>query len=143
MGGTWIVGAVSVVLFLVAAKAHGRELRLEREAHGIASVDFRAVTPDVQARWSAERVRFWSFFVPLALGLVVLALRLELGRVNGVVSALAWAGAASFAVTGMWAIGRRLALGAPAAWPGSLGWWMAVATLAVLVAAVATKARQG
>jgi hypothetical protein len=141
MSGTWMVSVVSAVLFLVAAKAHGRELRLEREAHGIELASFRSASPAVQALWSAERARFWSFFVPLAIGLVALSFRLDLGHVNGALSALAWAGAGAYLASGVWAIGRRAVLGGASAWEGSLGWWMAVGTMTAVVTVVAAKVR--
>lgn len=66
-----VVGAAvgiggSVALLLLAAKAHGRQLRLERELEGHTQVDFRGGNhPWVEALWRGDRVRFWTM-VPIA-----------------------------------------------------------------------------
>ena len=51
----------SIALFFASAKAHGRQLRLEREFEGHYSVQFGGKNhPWVDALWRAERYRFWS-----------------------------------------------------------------------------------
>lgn len=73
MGGKarWIVLALGVANYLIAAKAHGRQLRLEREMAGIWEVSFRTRNPPfVEALWQRERLHYWStaavVFVALA-----------------------------------------------------------------------------
>jgi hypothetical protein len=61
-------------VFLLAAKLHGRELRLEREARGIREVSFGRGAqndPFVVALWRRERYFFWPI---AAVSAVVLAL---------------------------------------------------------------------
>jgi hypothetical protein len=56
----WLLVPASVMLFLVAAKAHGRQIRLERELAGYHSVRFGARNPPfVEALWRRDRVRYW------------------------------------------------------------------------------------
>jgi hypothetical protein len=103
----WIAG--SFAAFLVAAKLHGRALRLEREAEGITSVDFRGKNPPfVEQLWRAERSRFW----PMAAGLAALALALghllELAPRRLVfVAAFLWAPTVAFLITGAMSARRR------------------------------------
>jgi hypothetical protein len=99
------IGVVSVVVFLVAAKVHGRQLRLEREAAGYASVRFGGENPPwVEALWRAERVRFWSSTIALAVAIL-------LARRAGVAALRPWATVA--AATLLWAPSVSfLALGA-------------------------------
>lgn len=62
------------VLFLVAAKLHGRELRLEREARGIREVSFGRGAkndPFVVALWRRERYIFWPIAAVCALALAL------------------------------------------------------------------------
>ena len=68
--------AIAVVIFLAAAKLHGRQLRLEREHAGVMSVDFRRRSenpPLVVALWRKDRWTFWpvAATVAIALPLVV------------------------------------------------------------------------
>lgn len=57
----WITGAGSLGLFLAAAKAHGRQVRLERELAGVFSVVFGGGNPPaVEAIWRKDRWVFWS-----------------------------------------------------------------------------------
>lgn len=56
----------SVLLLFAAAKAHGRQVRLERERKGHHHVEFGGVNhPEVMALWRRDRVGFWSV-VPAA-----------------------------------------------------------------------------
>lgn len=49
-----------MLLVLVAAKAHGRQVRLERERFGVLEVDFRKDNgPVVETLWRHDRIRFW------------------------------------------------------------------------------------
>ncbi|HEX2734309.1 MAG TPA: hypothetical protein VHM70_22020 [Polyangiaceae bacterium] len=68
-----VLVAIGIVAFLVSAKLHGRELRLEREAAGYHQVVFGGQNPPwVEALWHAERVRFWSWTAGLALVLALI-----------------------------------------------------------------------
>jgi hypothetical protein len=67
----WLAALAGVVLVLVAAKAHGRQLRLERTALGLGGdVDFRAPPPAVAVIWRRDRVRYWVALPVLALALL-------------------------------------------------------------------------
>jgi hypothetical protein len=56
-----IVLVLSVVTFLVAAKSHGRQVRLERERAGHTRVVFGGDNPPfVEALWKRDRIRYWS-----------------------------------------------------------------------------------
>lgn len=122
---------------LVAAKAHGRQVRLERELAGHNEVVFGgANAPFVEALWRRDRVRFWSV-APVAGVAVGAALWAWRGP--------AWALAAAplgmlagFVVAGLrsW---LGLAREGGAGGRGSVAWWALVAagacatTIAALV----------
>jgi hypothetical protein len=156
-----LVWIASVALFVLSAKAHGRELRLERELAGHWSVTFGAPNhPWVEALWRAERLRFWGFTLTLVALLVAAdALRALpwLREADGArrwgrlaLAALLWAPSISFIVSGVWALGRVLSMArsgagdagpaaASAAWMaaatwGSFAWWASVLALAIAVA---------
>src|SRR5688500_19580447 len=64
----WIVLAGSIAAYLLAAKVHGHQLRLERELAGYFEVVFGGSNPPfVEALWSRERVIYWSITGSLAL----------------------------------------------------------------------------
>jgi hypothetical protein len=133
--------ASSVALFLITAKAHGRELRLEREAAGVAHVVFGGDNPAfVEALWKAERLRFWTLTPALALVLAVaLAARgAPTSRVG--LAVLAWAPSVVFAALGLFSMVRAggLARGALA---GSFGWWSLAAAVAATTAVAAQAAK--
>jgi hypothetical protein len=107
---------LSVTLFLVAAKTHGRQLRLEREKAGYLSVVFGGSNPEfVEALWSAERWRFWPLTVALALGAVALTFRQP--RLITILAVFSWAPSLSFFVTGLLSA-RRAQL-----WTQNLFWF--------------------
>jgi len=63
----WLLLGLGVATFLAAAKAHGRQLRLERELAGYWEVSFRARNPAfVETLWRRERIAFWSLVALLA-----------------------------------------------------------------------------
>jgi len=67
-GARWLVFVLGVLSFLAAAKAHGHQLRLERELAGYWKVTFGAKNPDfVEALWRRERFLFWGFVIGIAL----------------------------------------------------------------------------
>ncbi len=56
-----LIWAGSLGLFLASAKAHGRQLRLEREKAGYFEVVFGGKNPAfVEGLWKQERLLFWS-----------------------------------------------------------------------------------
>ena len=58
----WLGALIGVAALLVAAKAHGRQVRLEREAAGYHEVVFGGTNPPfVDALWRADRFRFRDF----------------------------------------------------------------------------------
>jgi hypothetical protein len=116
----------SLILFLIAAKSHGRELRLEREAAGVPHVVFGGVNPPVVERiWRAERVRF-AIVAPLLVLLFAAGLRLY-GSSAGytVLGALAFGPALAFLSLGIASFVRSGAF-ARGQLGGSLVWWALV-----------------
>jgi hypothetical protein len=63
--------AFNVALLLAAAKAHGRQMRMERLAQGHAIAGFqRGVNPPwVEARWAWERRWFWGLYPVMLIAL--------------------------------------------------------------------------
>jgi hypothetical protein len=116
---TLLILGASVVAFLLAAKAHGRQLRLERELAGYPHVVFGGTNPPfVEALWRADRVRYWSIAGGVALtvlGLFALA-RAQgwgwpfLGGGSGSVAWLAVWGSlvGAFLASGLWSLTRFL-----------------------------------
>lgn len=111
---TWFALVVAAAWFLVSAKVHGRQIRLERELHGYASVSFgpQARNPAwVEALWRADRWQFWTRAAASAFtlaGLTLLADRtggprpypeLPVG-VAAAITGVAWALAAAFLLNG-------------------------------------------
>lgn len=116
---TLVFLAVSGVTFLLAAKAHGRQLRLERELEGYRRVVFGGANPPfVETLWRLDRVRYWSIVMGLALavlGLFALARAQGWGWpfLGGGVGSVAWlvmwgAPVAAFLMCGVWSLTRFL-----------------------------------
>jgi len=64
---------LSVAVFLLAAKAHGRQIRLERELEGYHEVVFDGTNPPfVETLWREDRAVYWMLF-PIAIGVPCLA----------------------------------------------------------------------
>jgi hypothetical protein len=116
----------SAVLFLLAAKAHGRELRLERQAAGFPHISFGS--PDmpafVQQMWQRERVAFWTVTVLLAIVVGAKLLASDAARGVSALVVLTWVPAASFAGLGLWSLWRK-GLSTDGA-GGSFAWWSLV-----------------
>lgn len=156
----WAVLLLGVVTFVVAAKAHGRQLRLERELQGYWKVSFGGLNPPyVDALWRRERFAFWSLEGALvcvtvfgrALVPEVLVSPLPDGAGGSLHGVVLLHGVlppiAAFLATGLWSAvrcalptrGALVAVGAPLGWkPGGLiglaGWWaLALSLAAVLV----------
>lgn len=162
---TLVLLAASVVTFLAAAKAHGRQLRLERELEGYHRVIFGGTNPPfVEALWRADRVRYWSTAAGVAvlvLGLYVLT-RLQGWRwpfLHGGRGSLVWlvvwgSLVVAFLTCGLWSLTRFLhtlsekadggSLQADPAWVsealrGSAWWFTAAAVATVLVLFASTR----
>src|SRR2546422_4443113 len=79
----WIELGLGVVLLFLSAKAHGRQIRLERGLEGYMEGDFMKENPPwVEALWRKDRRRFWPTFalaiaVLSAAGLLILSTPLE------------------------------------------------------------------
>jgi hypothetical protein len=157
-----MIWALSVGLFLAAAKAHGRQLRLEREKAGYFEVAFGGKNPAfVEGLWRQERLLFWSLAGALAAFAVAYAVA---ARRFGWPAPLCpcdgappwwllplwialWPMSLAFAFTGAlsaWRLRLALASGPPAdpgwlaaARLGSLGWWALVLALGIGLAAAA------
>lgn len=142
----WLTLAATLALVLAAAKAHGRQVRLEREQQGFFSVDFRSQNPpEVEAIWRSDRRVFWPLLVAFACGVTgALAWSWSSTGIPPGADELAiysgWAFTASFVLAGL-ASWLRLARreGRDAVWQraaqrGSIGWWALVAGAAALVA---------
>ena len=70
----WIELGLGVVLLFITAKAHGRQIRLERELEGHFDIDFMGENhPWVEALWRKDRRRFWIVFPAFAVALSVYA----------------------------------------------------------------------
>ena len=64
----WLTLGIGAGAVLAAAKAHGRQLRIERELAGYFQVRFGGQNPEwVEAFWRRERAYFWSTAVVLGL----------------------------------------------------------------------------
>lgn len=129
---------VAVALVLAAAKAHGRQLRLERVQAGYPDADFRGRNEAwVEALWRHDHIRFWGLFALLAPAGVAAALaahwppapatwgRLALN--------LALAFAACFCVLGVWSLWRLAGKDEEGWRSNAIGtsflWWTLVALL--------------
>jgi len=137
---TLYYGVASLATFLLAAKAHGRELRLEREAAGILRVVFGGDNPAfVDALWAAERLRFWIATPLLSLTLAVALVIAGASRSTIAFASLLWAPAVVFMVLGLSSIVRaggceRVGL------TGSIGWWSLVVGGFAIVALLGRRA---
>ncbi len=152
-GRTLVLLGASVVAFILAAKAHGRQIRLERELEGHHHVVFGTGTnpPYVEALWRADRVLYWSIVAGVAvtiLGLYALS-RAQGWRwpfLHGGGGSVAWlvvwgSTVTAFLTCGFWslvrfrgAVSAKLAGTVDAEWvseslQGS-AWWFTAAVLA-------------
>jgi hypothetical protein len=131
----------TIALFLTAAKAHGRELRIERQALGAEHVVFGGSNPPVvTALWRAERVRFWT--VTPIVAIVFCAGLWRAGATTGTVvqAAVGWAPSLAFTLLGLasiWRVGRVSRAHAT----GTIAWWTAVFAAAAAVVVISSRAR--
>jgi hypothetical protein len=137
---TLLYGAASFTTFLLAAKAHGRELRLERVVAGIQQVSFGGDNPAfVDALWTTERLRFWVATPILSLILAVVLAIVGSSRHTIAFASLLWAPSVVFMVLGLASIAR--AGGLERAWlGGSFAWWSLVLLGFALVALLGRRA---
>lgn len=141
-----IVLVLSVVTFIVAAKAHGRQVRLERERVGHTQVVFGGQNPPfVEALWKRDRIRFWSvaaLVFTVVAALVLTASSIDVPRpLGGGTLGAAWSMlflplVAAFVVCGTASLAGFLATRGvdprftTEALPGSAAWWsLVLATL--------------
>ncbi len=90
----------SIALFFASAKAHGRQLRLEREFEGHYSVQFGGKNhPWVDALWRAERWRFWCLLAACEIALLALSLKHPFSW-KLLLVAMGWIPAFAFSITG-------------------------------------------
>jgi hypothetical protein len=75
----WLLLGLGAATFLVVAKSHGRQIRLERELAGYWEVTFGAQNPAwVESLWRRDRFVYWGVAASIALltiGIRVLAAR--------------------------------------------------------------------
>lgn len=138
--GALLAAAPGLVALLLAAKSHGRQLRLERERAGYSSVVFGGSNPPfVVALWRADRVRFWSSAPAVALALGG-GTYLVSGAGAAAVAAFLWAPVVAFGVCGAlsWRRTRRAFVPDPDAERASIGWWSLTAAALALSIALAT-----
>jgi uncharacterized membrane protein (DUF485 family) len=148
-----VVLVLSVATFLVAAKTHGRQVRLERERAGYTQVVFGGSNPEfVEALWKRDRIRFWSTAAVVLVLLVALRLAgasLGIARpLGGNALGTGWMLLFLPLLTGFLMCGVASLVGflseragepgfTAAALPGSLGWWALLLTLVGLTVTLA------
>lgn len=122
----WVLlSGSSLLLLLAAAKAHGRELRLERVALGFEHAVFGGQNPPpVEALWQAERLRFWVLTPVLSLALLTALRARGAGAGLAALGALAWAPSVMFAALGVASLARA-GVGREGL-AGSVAWWSVV-----------------
>ncbi|HEX2021959.1 MAG TPA: hypothetical protein VHH36_04555 [Candidatus Thermoplasmatota archaeon] len=136
-----VAAGLGAALLLASAKAHGRQIRLEREREGHVEVQFGGDNhPWVEALWRRDRVRYWTAAPLLALA-ALLALPSWPARLVG---ALLWAPSGAFALAGLWSLARLERRGGEAGFlrrarRGSLLWWGLAMALAAASAFVALR----
>lgn len=125
-----VAAVLTLPAFLLAAKAHGRQVRLERERAGHHEVTFGsgANHPFVEALWRRDRVAFWTIAPLCAIGF---ALLLFVGARAGAWAWLAipWGMIAAFTALGA-ASAMRTRDARPWLW-GAIGLSLATAVAAV------------
>lgn len=143
----WLLLGTGLAATLAAAKAHGRQVRLEREHAGHHEVVFGGSNPPfVEALWRRDRWRYWTAF-PLLLAVAAGLLWLAHGWGAHLLAAPLWAAVGAFALAGLRSHASLLRAlrerPAEAAWRraalrGSATWWSLVGLLALAVAALST-----
>src|SRR5262245_697114 len=121
-----LVIVASIATFIVAAKAHGLQLRLEREAAGYFAVQFGGSNPPfVEALWRRERLWFWPSTLTLGALFVIYAVcaartkwptPLGTGPL-GLLLPLVWIPTIAFIVLGLLSLARTRQT--------NVSWWIA------------------
>ena len=135
----------SVAAYLLAAKAHGLQLRVERELAGYFEVTFRAKNPDfVEALWSRERIIYWSIAAALIAGGIAYGflasrkawpLPLQRSRVGLFLLSVAWPLTAAFLIAGLVSVLRT------GAWSAGPLWWGAAFAFYGVVVSISWRRR--
>ena len=121
----WLGALVGVPALLAAAKAHGRQVRLEREAAGYHSVEFGGSNPEfVEKLWRRDRIRFWTFVPVAAIALGGAAWLVSQMWATALVAALLWAPIAGFFYAGLRSYAAQRGR-------GGLAWWIGASALAI------------
>ncbi|HUR61164.1 MAG TPA: hypothetical protein VM286_02205 [Candidatus Thermoplasmatota archaeon] len=139
-------GVVALGLVVAAAKAHGRQLRLEREQAGYPRADFRGPNDAwVETFWRHDRIRFWWLFATTAPWTALWAVwhawpSIPLAVARAALH-VAWVFAGCFWVVGVWSL-WRLADREAEGWRShaigtSFLWWTLVSLLFGLSAGLA------
>ncbi|HUR67902.1 MAG TPA: hypothetical protein VM370_01545 [Candidatus Thermoplasmatota archaeon] len=125
----WLGALVGIAALLVSAKAHGRQVRLEREAAGYHSVEFGGTNPAfVEALWRRDRLRFWPLVGALSFVLGAAAWWWR-GPALALVAGLLWAPIVGFLYAGLRSYAAQRGR-------GGMGWWVgAAATFVVALGA--------
>jgi hypothetical protein len=102
---------VAIATFLLAAKSHGRQVRLERERAGYHQVVFGGSNPAfVEALWRRDRLRYWPTFA-LVFAAVAIARWLAVGPGGAGFSVFAlgfFPFAAAFTFAGLWQLAANV-----------------------------------
>jgi hypothetical protein len=139
-----------ILLFLSAAKSHGRQYRLERELAGYWTVSFTSDNaPWVERFWFRQRVVYWSLASFIALSMIIWRFKKKvtvnwkqwmlfalLTLIRSMIAAFMITGAISM-IRLFWKLARNIPAPSPdwishAVW-GSLGWWLATILLLILL----------
>lgn len=139
----WILLGLSLATMLASAKAHGRQIRLERELEGHYEVTFgqRTNPSMVEALWARDRRQYWATYTALGVPSLVYGLGaawsgLPIPDVPGghwasalAMALLLWAPTAAFSINGVTSLVlfRRAAAARGAALEAERGPWLRAA----------------
>ncbi len=151
MAPRWLVLGLGALTFLVAAKAHGRQIRLERQLAGHWHVTFGAQNPAfVEELWRRERLYFWSLvavFVLATIGFRLLAPRFSWQLPSLLFLHVLLPLIVAFVATGSMSLVRFVLASrsaqpeqwlTQAAW-GSAGWWLLTIALGAALSFLACR----
>jgi hypothetical protein len=142
----WLVLGLSLVMFVAAAKTHGRQLRTERQLAGHASVTFGAANhPWVEALWRRDRWIFWSTAALFAVAAAIVSASVGFSP-SWAVTLLLWSATAGFLAAGLRSLASLFSASrleqppVPSAllW-GSAAWWSLTLVLIGIVAALSAR----
>lgn len=119
----WLGALLGVPALIVAAKAHGRQVRLEREAAGYHAVQFGGSNPAfVERLWRRDRIRFWTSASVAAVALGASAFFLAGDIALALVAAFLWAPIVGFFYAGLRGFAEERG-------KGGIAWWALAASL--------------